>query len=457
MKQILPLLLLATSAISTFAAPHNKKTNTQHQAIYTAILQKQSTSNSVNKTTAIQRRLIANAYTVNGILTDTNHYYYSNGRGSSLSDATSYYDDFYITAIDPVHTLQCDSSTNSHFYSGQWYKSGTRSYTYDANNRITKMLSQSYSYITSYLPTYNTSGKMDTIVMADTMASVPSVKPKTKMYIVYDVLGRRIKDQTNKIDGSLYTKREYTYDANGNRVRFDSYQYNAGSWELTYKNQNSYDASNRLSVSTSEIDFGTGSGLEKSSKDSFAYVGSNTKPYYHISFQWDTNLGDWVADEIILNQYNAVNLIDTYYIIRYTSQWDTIERDVYTYDSDNFILSSNGYSYIGNGTYSATPYDQTTMYYENYFPANISSTSTSQHEITVFPNPSSNTLNITTSYTGKYTLSIYNTTGQVMYYQTNITDAQTIINTSAYSPGNYIIHISAITGATIAQKQFIKD
>lgn len=455
MKRILPLLLFTTSA---FAVPHNQKSNTQHKALYTEILQKQNYKHSASKTTAMQRRLVANAYTLNGILTDTNHYYYSNGRGSALSNVTSYSDEFYITAIDPVHTILCDSSTNSHLYSGQWYKSGTRSYTYDAGARIIKMHSQSYSYLNSYVPSYNSSGKFDAITMYDTMASIPATIPGSKMYIFYNTTGKRIMDstynlKTNKPSG----KRIFTYDANNNRIRFESYEYNAGTWELTYRNINTYDGSNRMITATSEIDFGMGNGLEMSNKDSFAYTGSNTQPSYHIDYNWDAGLGDWMGREIILSQYNAFNLIDTYYIIRYNTQWDTIERDVYTYDADNFIVNSKGYLYTGNGTYDADAYDYTIMYYENYFPSTVNNIPTATHSIEVYPNPANERITIKTDYANSYTIQIIDLLGKTVYAENNILNLQKSIHVSALATGSYIIQIKGNTGAIIAQKQFIKD
>lgn len=457
MKYILPFLLLTLSVHNALAAPNGKKANTLHEVMYRGVLQKQNTRNSSLKATGTQRRLIANSYVANGVLTDTNHYYYSAGRGSSHSDVSSYYDEFYITAIEPVHNILCDSSTNSHLYSGTWYKTGTRSYIYDANNRIINMLSQSYSNLASYKPHYNSSNLLDTIVMADTTATVPAVNAKTRMYIVYDVNGKRLKDQTNKINGDLYTKREYTYDAHGNRVRFDSYEYDGTGWSLTYRNQNLYDANDRLIITTSEIDFGMGNGLEMSNKDSFAYNGTNKQPYYHKDFNWDNVNGLWAGNEIIVSQYNAANLLDTYYIIRYTTQWDTIERDVYTYDANNLMLRSNGYLYTGNGTFSTTPYDQSTMYYEDCFPAGISNTLTNNTTLTIFPNPAGNIININTDYDGKYNVHILNTAGQRVYTQNNIQGQQQTINIAAFATGTYILQAISNTGATIAQKQFIKD
>jgi hypothetical protein len=457
MKHIL-LLLLATSAINVFAVPSNTKPATQHEAMYNAILQKQSASNSANKTTGIQRRLVANSYTLNGVLTDTNHYYYSYGRGSTHSDVTSYFDEYYITAIDPVHTILCDSSTNSHLYSGQWYKTGTRSYTYDANNRITKMLSQSYSYITSYMPSYNSAGKFEVITMADTMATMPASTPKSRMYIFYDSQNRRTMDSTVDLKTNTPSgKRVYVYSANGNRLQFNSYQYTGGNWDLTYRNINWYDTANRLIISTAEIDFGMGNGLEKSNKDSFAYIGSNTKPCYHKDFNWDDVLGEWVADEIILSQYNAANLLDTYYIIRYTTQWDTIERDAYTYDANNLMLRSNGYLYTGNGSFSTTPYDQTIMYYENYFPTAVSNINTAKNTLEIYPNPANESVVIKTDYSDSYCIQITDLLGKTVYTESNIHELQKSIGVTAFAPGSYIIQIKGNTGATIAQRQFIKD
>ncbi len=458
MKSILPLILLSAYMPNASAIPISKGQNAMHKALYTSVLHQQANAGYANKTTGVQKRLIANSYVLNGTLTDSNHYYYANGRGSAHSDPTSYYDEFYITAIDPVHNILSDSSVNWHLYSGTWYYTGTRSYSYDGTNRISKMLSRSYSYISSFVPSYNTAGKMDTIVMADTMSVVPAVNPQSRMYIMYDAQNRRVKDQNNKINGTPITKREYTYDPNGNRVRFDSYEYDTttSGWALTYRNLNTYDVNNRLITTISELDFGMGNGLEMINKDSFSYSGSSQQPNYHVDYTWDNNLNDWVADEIIYNQYNTAGLLDTYYIIRYTTQWDTIERDVHRYDSNNLLLFSNGYTYSGNGQFSTTPYDQSTQYYEDYFPAAINYVKDNQQDISIYPNPANSIIHVETNIGSSHNISIYDMRGQIIYNNEKINTDRIEINTNNFPTGCYIISVTSDEGYSI-QKQFVKQ
>ncbi|MBS1773759.1 MAG: T9SS type A sorting domain-containing protein [Bacteroidetes bacterium] len=455
MKRLLPLCLMIASGVNTIAAPLTKSATSLHISMYNVILQKQAQTTAHNKTTGTLKRLVANSYTNNGVLTDTNHYYYSAGRGSTHTDVTSYYDEFYITAINPVHNILCDSSTNSHLYSGQWYQTASRAYTYDANNNILQLISHSYSTYSLHTPTYNANNKFETISMADS-AAVPKV-PTARMHIFYDGQNRRIMDSSYYVKTNKpYAKRVFTYDANGNQLQFNSYEYSTGTWQLTYRNTNTYDGSNRLITSVAELDFGQGMGLEFINKDSFAYTGAAMNPYYHIDYSWDATNTVWEPNEILLNHYNTASLLDTYYIVRYTTQWDTIERDVHTYDSNNLLIYSNGYNYLGNGSFSTTPYDQTVQYYEDYFPASVNTTTTLAG-IVIYPNPAKEQLNISIQNNNPYNISIVNMAGQLQYTISGCTENTQRINTSGLARGSYIIQITDNAGKPLAQKQFIKD
>lgn len=456
MKNVLPLILFAAGCITANAAPLQKNTSSQHVAMYSAILQKQAATSPAYKTTATQKRIIANSYVASGVLTDSNHYYYSNGRGFIHTDVNSFYDNFYITAINPVQSIFSDSSVNWHNGTMGLYRTGTKAYTYDANLHITNMGSYSPWYRAMYVPVYSSStGLLTSLTISDTSGGTGMI-PKQRMYMFYDGQGRRIYDSTYSVTlNAPLNKRMFTYDANGNMLKFETSQLVSGTWATTYRNTNTYDVANRLVTSVAELDF-TGAGLVNSNKDSFGYTGSSVNPSFHIDYSWDDVNSLWQDQEIIRNQYNAQGLLDTYYIVRYTTQWDTIERDVHIYDSNGLLLRSNGYAYNGNGVFSATPYDQSLQYYEDYFPAGISNTTVDNDGIVIFPNPSTGFININTGIVETGSVAIFNMNGQLMYNTSSRIIDKQVIDIRQYPAGNYIIQIKDDNGQQLYRQRFSK-
>lgn len=456
MKSFVPIILLSACTYTTHAVPlqHKNKTSAKnpHKALVHVLLQKQT--NAANKTTALKKRLIANAYTTGGSVLDSNHYYYSNGRGSANTTADSYFDNYYSTAINPVQNIRSDSSVNWHdFSSGAGLvRSDTKVYTYNTNGSIGKVKHFSQWQQAEFAHTYNSNGLVTTITSSDTMNGTAMI-PKRSMYISYNSQNLRTYDSTHDIINNVpLSKRIYTYNANGNMLSFLSYQYIAGSWLLTYTNTNVYDGSNRLI--TTEAAYDMGSGLENMDKDSFSYQGSSVNHEFHVDYTWDAGLSSWTAEEMIHNQYNSAGLVDTYYIYQYTTQWDTMERDVYTYDANGLLLRSNGYLYNGNGNYATVPYDQSTMYYEDYDPLTIQKLN-DKSLLTLYPNPANNILFVQTSILNG-NINITNMKGQNVHSE-QLSGQQQVINTQQLPSGNYILTIFNKDKTQTAYQQFIKQ
>lgn len=456
MKKTLPLILFMTYGVAVNAAPLYKNEISQHRAICNAILQKQAGTGPAYKTTGIQKRLIANSYTGNGILTDSNHYYYSNGRGSSHSNAESYYDNFYATGVNSTtKNILDDSSINWHLTSGgNLIKTVRETYAYNTDNKVINHDHLTTYYHLGHAITYTSQGNINTVIASDTEGGTAFI-PKSTFYAAYNSQGKRISDSTVDLSSGLCTyKRIYTLDANGNMLKFEAYQYISSVWTKSYRNINTYDLSNRLITSTAEYDF-TGMGLENYSKDSFAYNGSSPNAVYHITFGWDNLTMDWEKGDCTLYQYNSQGLLDTYYLMNFSSQWDTVERDVHTYDSNNLLLRTNGYVYLGNGVFDTNPYDQSNMYYEDYFPTGINTVVTGDN-ISIYPNPSKGIINIHTDDNKTGNVSIFNLSGQLILNSSGKQLNKQLIDMQQYPSGNYIIHIADDSGKQLYQQQLSK-
>lgn len=456
MKQVLLTMMMAGVTLS-YAAPLNKKKAYVHEEqklAHEMAWQKQNTRMSA-KGTATMRRIVATTYEANGVLIDTNAHIYSNGRGSVHSVMPeSYYDNYSMVARDYGKAIQCDTSIGW-YDNGSLLWDGTSVYAYDAANNTTKHLYMSPYFMLQHEGTYNSSNKLVTITTSDTFGGT-ALLAKTRMYILYDGNGRRVQDSTVTIATGIQTgRREYTYDANGNMVKYESYSLMGGSTlQLFYRGVYTYDTLGRVLTESDAYDFGNG--LMNSSMDSFAYTGSHIHPVHHRTALWVDTLQVWDDYEILEYSLNTQGQPDSYIIYRHINQWDTIERDVYHYDSHGLMVKSNGYLYMGNGQYSSTPYDQNTLYYEEYDPASVPGVVHSIRQLVLAPNPANNNIGFE-AQTGFTVLRIMNTMGQVVMKNEVIESGNQTINISELAAGNYMMTLYNPAENTMMQAKFVKQ
>ncbi len=452
MKLFTQTLLLALVFHTADAAPLNnkKQENATHQEILQGIFQRQSSSTL--KTTALQKRLIASSYTSNGQIQDSNHYYYTYGKGSTHTNLLSYYDNFYALGINnTTKNIMSDTNASWRYYNGSLNKTHDDVFTYDANNRVINHIYLATGYNLQHSIVYNSTGTIAQVTTSDSFVNNTFI-PEAIMYMTYNAQNKRIADSTfDLIKNKSEYKRAYTYNTTGNITSFKSYYFQNNNWMQTYEAIYSYDGNDRLVVS--HISYLLGATLYQT-KDSFAYIGTNTQPYYEVEINWDNGLLQWIPNEAYTYQYNTAGLVDTYYIHQYTSQWDTIERNVMIHDANGLLLRVNAYLYNGNGNFGAIPYDQTTMYYQEYDPLTIQKTS-SKTILALYPNPANNLLYIHTSIQNG-NITITNMNGQNVYNE-QLIDQQKVVNIQQLPPGNYILTIFNEDNTQTVYQQFIKQ
>jgi hypothetical protein len=301
--------------------------------------------------------------------------------------------------------------------------------------------------------TYNSNNQPLTVAISDRSSGTPV--QTSKMYVTYNSQGQRVMDSTYSIQNSKpVSKRIYTYDQTGNKIGFSSYQFKNNQMELSFKTTYTYDNNNRLITSFSEVDLGAG--MEFSSKDSFAYTGTATQYTHFSNFDWNNVTNEWAPEEAQDYTLTSQGYIDTYYIRTWNgSSWDTLERDNYVY-SNGLLQYTNGFLYTGNGTFSSTPYDQMTYYYEEYDPTGISQTITNNADFIVYPNPASSTLRVKgKSINGNIAISGIN--GQTIYNEQYVNVEDCRINISDFPAGTYILNILDAQGQGIYQQLFTKQ
>lgn len=455
MKQVLLTLLMAGTTIS-YAVPVNKKKNfttDEQRYAHEMAWQKQNARMSA-KGTATMRRLMATTYEANGVLIDTNSHIYSNGRGSTHNTNPDSYYDMYSMPGGIARNILCDT-TIGWYDNGSLLWDGTSVFSYDGANNTTKHYYTSPYFMLQHEGVYNNNNQLIQMTTSDTFGGT-ALLAKSRMYIKYDGNGRRAQDSTVMIaTGTQTGKRLYYYDTAGNLEKLESYSLQGGSTlQLFHRALYTYDNQGRVLTESSAYNPGTG--LANSRYDSFAYTGNAVHPIHHRSATWDSNLQMWDDYEILEYSLNAQQQPDTYIIYRHINQWDTIERDVYYYDSYGLLVKSNGYLYMGNGQYNSTPYDQNTLYYEEYDPAKVSAIVANSKQFILAPNPAQNSISFNAEK-GYTMLLVMNTTGSVIYTEDNIVAGNKSIDISALPSGNYIVMLYNAELQTRMAAKFIKQ
>lgn len=344
-----------------------------------------------------------------------------------------------------------DTNASWRYYNGSLNKTHDDFFIYDGNNRVINHIYSATSYNLQHSIVYNSKGTIAQVTTSDSLVNNTFI-PKTIVYMTYNAQNKRIADSTfDLIKNKSEFKRNYTYNTAGNITSFKSYQFQNNNWVQTYEAIYSYDGSDRLILSHASY---TINSTLYQSKDSFAYIGTNTKPYYEVDMTWDNGLSQWVPGDAYIYQYNTAGFIDTYYIHQYTTQWDTIERDVMIHDTDGLLQRVNGYLYNGNGNFAATPYDQTMMYYQAYDPLTIQKENNTVL-LSLYPNPAYNTLSVQTTLQNGNII-ITNMNGQIVHSE-QLTGQQQTINIQHLPTGNYILNVSNKNETQTSHQQFVKQ
>lgn len=456
MKKLI-IALISCLTLHAYSAPLYKKQQAflrPNMEIPFSVLDMQmEKSRSAQKSTGVMRRMIANSYYHSGSIVDSNRYYYSNGRGSANTTPESYYSYYTLTSNNQENTLPCDSFMKWRDGGGGLEWIATNRYEYNTQNNVTAAAYESPDVAFKNTGQYNSNGQLKRINTIDSFGGT-QFSVKSTMYVIYDNRGRRILDSTYSLVASANTgRREYKYDNNDNLLEFTASYFSVGQWTIFNRMTYTYDMQNRMITQITEYD--QGSGITPTQKDSFSYTGNNIAPTTRQAYMWDNNIPGWVDYEIMDYTFGSNGKYDGYTIYRYNNGWDTIEHDIYVYDSNDLLVRANGYLYMGNGQFNTTPYDQSTLYFEDYYPASVLNNIDATTEIQLYPNPSTDIINIKTSSTADK-IKIVSLNG-IVVREHNATGQQTSIDITQLPPGNYIAVATAKNGNATGYARFIKQ
>jgi hypothetical protein len=421
-----------------------------------AVLQKQAATTAASKTTALKKRLIASAYSQNGILVDTNRYYYSGYRGSTHPNLYSYVDlyvpqanrNFFGGNLTDQQFIKSDSSINWRTDSqGDLIMTRKKTYAYNTGNKVVSSLDslEAWYYIRNDL-TYDAMGRLTSYIAYDTFGGTQFI-PKYTVFIKYDLAGRRVQDSAFGLQFPLpYFKTDYAYDNNGNMLLQFNWNMLNGLWEPGSQAVFAYDASNRLVSYLSQYYY-LGD-LYDSYKDSFNYTGNNVQFTNNIDYYPD-GAGGWLPISLEKDIINSMGVVDTYYLYEATmTGWDTIERDYVVYDADGLAQYGHGFEYLGNGVYNTNPYDMQKWYWEEYDDPTGVVNMQKNGEIVLYPNPVNERLTIRRSNADKASVTIFNMQGMLVYSKT-LEGRENVLDLSGMVPGSYAVLVRDAKGSIV--------
>ncbi|MBN8671291.1 MAG: T9SS type A sorting domain-containing protein [Chitinophagales bacterium] len=388
----------------------------------------------------LKKRVIATSYSINGGISDSNHYYYSMGRGSANTTKESYFDNYSCLSTGP-QDIRSDSSISWTSGSSSLLRNETRIYKYNSDGTLIDMVLKNTSYATSSRSEryYNSSKQLVGQNYTDTMNGTEIANDFR--YYFYNTSGKLTVDsqysQKNNFPVSVI---KYSYNIKNYLTKEESYVFIFTGWILDNTSFHSYDAQDRKTLYRS--DFGTINASKiYESKDSFSYAGTYKFPATKHHYTWDTLTSSWKNDYYHIYHYNSKDLIDTTYLYKYSTQWDTTEMNVNTYDTAGLLLYSKSYQYnTATGTYRANNYDELKIYYEDYDPSLSISNTAITHNITVTPNPSKGIISVNTNTTTFSHVSITDMQGRIVYNKAIPETNNTVINTQLVA-GTYILTI----------------
>lgn len=388
----------------------------------------------------LKKRVIATSYSINGGISDSNHYYYSMGRGSANTTKESYFDNYSCLSTGP-QDIRSDSSISWTSGSSSLLRNETRIYKYNTDGTLNDMVLKNTSYATLSRSEryYNSSKQLVGQNYTDTMNGTEIANDFR--YYFYNTSGKLIVDsqysQKNNFPVSVI---KYSYNIKNYLTKQESYVFVFTGWILDNTSFHTYDAQERKTLYRSDFGPVNASKIYES-KDSFSYAGTYKLPVTKHHYTWDTLTSSWKNDYYHIYHYNNKDLIDTTYIYKYSTQWDTTEMNVNTYDTDGLLLYSKSYQYnTATSTYRTNNYDELKIYYEDYDPSLSVINTAITHNITVTPNPSKGIISVNTNTTTFSHVSITDMQGRIVYNQAIPETNNTVINTQL-AAGTYILTI----------------
>ena len=461
MKKIALLIAISFVATATYTQPAmhiNKNRDTEHSRFVQMLLA--NNPRLVQKSTQTLERVIGEsdynaAYnTAYYTLIDSTAFIYkgNNHNGSKYDYSIFEYpknlifknggtylgNDIGIENVNGYHTIPWVLADTINTYTN--YSGPEQQYmTYDRNNNLVQYSDSNTNQNFKYQLNYKSNDDFSSVVSGT-----------YTRYYQYNS-SQLIADSTiNNANNSLNTvsRNIYSYDIAGNLLSLVNYRTNRSILAPYTKYENIYSGTNQLLMSTEYRYSNISNQWVLNSYDSFGYA-NNSSTYMY----WKTT-GTYQSD--FRYYFSPAGIVDSVYVIDDTNK--VYCKYLYSYDVFNNPVGYKYYTYHAD-TCSATPDWLGFYYYETYTPAtsvnNISNPSTS---IILYPNPATNTLQISglQSIKGAITISLTNSIGQLMMRQTGISAGVQSISLANMAAGVYVITVSDNSGNTLYSGKMVK-
>lgn len=415
-----------------------------------------STAQPAQKTTAMKKRLSASIHYSQGDKRDSTHYFYSNGRGSDLTDLNSYTDNYdHLVEIPTTRSEQKIHSDSTVYYilstSPQPLRVFAKTYTYSNNLAVSCKTRNIRNANTTFEITRNSFGKPIKIDYSDSSALDSA---HTIRYLTYNSSQLLIKDSVFDVKNNIpETVKTIMYNQHNLDTFISVYQYENGSILRITHQRKLYDASKRLIYSLWQYDInGT---LQNATLDSFAYRGNDSIHNYFVEYNWEPNINDWEGSQKKCKLFSTNGTSDTLMTQRwFTPNWDTSDIKVVYYDNDGYIEHTEDYLYLGSGIFSANPISETYHLFESYFPTYVFPINSYVH-INASPNPSKGIININAGNTYFNSIVITDIQGRIVYSKSAPAANNTVLQTQL-TAGNYILSLYNQDVRIAAQKLVIE-
>lgn len=252
---------------------------------------------------------------------------------------------------------------------------------------------------------YNANGQLTRMVTDRMRTFFAYPEPYKEDFYFYDTAGRLVQQLTRELEMASLTwryedKRIYTYDTAGNEVLYELYKSDVatGSVVLWDKKYSYYDTAGMLVG------------------DSLSTSGANPNAiYFRHAYTYDS-----------LKRLHTDTM---------STPWGYVNTNIYTYtsfghlDEINVAVGSTGNLNLGY---------RSRFTYEEYGPVNVPELYADNNEVTLYPNPAINMLQIATSEAYKQGR-IYNSMGQMVQI-VNANSKQ--VNISQLPAGNYYLQLT---------------
>lgn len=439
-----------------------------YNSITSTILQKQQQATARKGTVAVDRLTGWAAYT-NSVRTDTGGYKYSsNVRSNNLNNllAETYFDEGFANLGQAYCPFPASAGRNqpslmydtgyaySNLGNGDYYEA--RSYREYAPARFAQTLtatvkngSNVHTIRQKGIYNYNANGDLtvaETYLDARPVQTGP-IPPEAVISYSY-ANGRPSQDSVTDVSGVLavpYERVFYIYDGRSNLATAISMQWGSNGWEGYARNLYTYTPSDKLTINLHQK-ISPSFSWENSSVDTFTYIGPLLTHIAH--YDWDTSTHQWYNGQVTESSFDGWGNPDTVAYYRVTAAGRVpLSRTIYTYTSFQHFDTVSFYAWNGTG-YNATPDGVARFYYE-VVPTSVHPVAGSRADISLYPNPARDMLNIRFKEQPKGTvhIRIYNTSGQLVQHTTTTGSNTCSLSVNGLPGGGYVAEISDQAGS----------